>query len=423
MRTRSRRSDNYVTGEVTTRNRYWNGSDWVPNPNPNRYQYSWYGGSKEITHDGIHDWPPEGGSSSRDIGGTFESEKSEVVHAAPFVDLYWDHDIPNYTRYRGAVPAHANYVVDSGVGSSSSESQLEAYGATAISRAIPTAPAANVSVMLGELFREGVPRAVGAQALKSRFRDYRDIGGEYLNYEFGWKPIAADLKSVSQAIVDSEKILQQLERDSGQRVRRKFAFPSINRSSASSGGSRSHPAATVTPSGMIWNAESWAETSFFSQRRWFSGCFTYHFERPRNRFPMVNAALNAQRLLGLELTPETVWNLAPWSWLADWVSNAGDVMTNVSRFAKDGLAMQYGYIMEETTVSSTLLLNRIGCSPSWGTPDHMRLFVNTSVTATSNKKLRMPASPWGFGLTGEDFDPRQWAILGALGISRGPSTL
>jgi hypothetical protein len=400
----------------------WDGKKWVTNPNPNVQNIQYSASFYEETHDGVHDWPPSGADRGRDIGGVFVAEKRDCQMSTKEVNLYWATSTANYTRYTGPVPA-GGYSIGS-LGNSSTESQLNAAGATAISRAIPTAPAANVSVMLAELFREGVPAAVGSTLLKNRFRDYRDIGGEYLNYQFGWKPIVSDLKSVSKAIMDSQEILDQLERDSGRYVRRKFAFPSVTQSSTSSGGSVGHPVQSYTPSGMIWNADSWRRDTTFSQRRWFSGAFTYHFEQPTSvGGRMRSAAQKARILYGLDLTPEVVWNLTPWSWMADWVANAGDVMSNVSRFSRDGLAMKYGYIMEQSDWSSTYALTNVLCSPFWGASAAQRIRVDPVTTSTKSYKIRQPASPYGFGLTGEDFDPRQWAILGALGISRGPTTL
>lgn len=423
MRQRTRSADRSVSGTRTRWNKRWDGKNWVSNPNPETATLRLAASSSEVTYDGVHAWPPSGPDTGRDIGGVFISEKKDVQVSAPSVNLYWDNSLADFTRYNGPVPA-GGYSIGS-VGVPSTESELNVSGATAISRSIPTAPAANVSVMLAEIFREGIPSAVGASLLKHRFRDYRDIGGEYLNVQFGWKPIVADLKSVSKAIVDSERILNQLERDSGKLVRRKFAFPSVTQSSTVNGGATSHWLNTSggLPSGMVWNAASSFRHTTFTQRRWFSGAFKYHFERPNSRIPMANAAQKARILLGLDLTPEVVWNLTPWSWMADWVVNAGDVMSNVSRFSRDGLAMQYGYIMEHSSWSSTYTLTNIACSPYWGCPDNKRIRVSPTTVSTREYKQRYPASPYGFGLTGEDFDPRQWAILGALGISRGPTKL
>ena len=124
---------------------------------------------------------------------------------------------------------------------------------------------------------------------------------------------------------------------------------------------------------------------------------------------MIRAATRASVLLGIELTPEVLWNLTPWSWAADWFANMGDVLSNVSDFANDGLVMHYGYMMETSHVTHTYDLHGHGLN---GVESPLTL------TFENIQKQRIKASPFGFGLTWESFTPRQLAILAALGISR-----
>jgi hypothetical protein len=271
--------------------------------------------------------------------------------------------------------------------------------------------------MLGELLREGVPRAIGATALKNRFSDYRDIGGEYLNYQFGWAPIVSDLKSVAKAINNSEKILLQLERDSGRNIRRKFAFPYVSVFDQEKGTAPPYGSAYYTHSLLETTTNDKWTTRSFLKKQWFSGCFTFHFGlSDKNRSGLADQAKKARVLLGLDLTPETVWSLTPWSWMADWVSNAGDIFTNMSRFSRDDLAMRYGYMMSQADSINTVRLDGIGV---WNGSGYTTGSIST--TKTYSTKLRLPATPYGFGLDTGGFSVRQWAILGALGISRGPN--
>jgi len=128
---------------------------------------------------------------------------------------------------------------------------------------------------------------------------------------------------------------------------------------------------------------------------------------------MYAAADNARLLLGIDLTPETLWNLAPWSWLADWFGNVGDVMTNMSLFSRDKLVMPYGYIMAETSVTTTNLLYDL----QWYDPVGPK---SVRDVAGFVRKQRSPASPFGFGLSDMILDSRQTSILAALGITRVP---
>jgi hypothetical protein len=144
--------------------------------------------------------------------------------------------------------------------------------------------------------------------------------------------------------------------------------------------------------------------------RWFSGAFTYYLpDNYYSRNKWKKAAAQLEILLGVELTPEVVWNLVPWSWAADWVANYGDVLSNVGDFGQDSLVMGYGYMMEKATSSHTYISqdHRVP-----GLPDPL------TFKLSSETKRRVRASPYGFGLTWQGFTPKQLAILGSIGITR-----
>jgi len=167
----------------------------------------------------------------------------------------------------------------------------------------------------------------------------------------------------------------------------------------------------------LWNDYSKNQrliTETYSTKRWFSGAFTYHLDiGERQRDQMFKAVDNARHLLGLNLDPETLWNLAPWSWLADWFGNVGDIMTNMSYFSRDQLVMPYGYIMAETSVVQENLLYDL----QWYDPRGPKSIRDK---AGFIRKQRSPASPFGFGLSDMVLDSRQMSILAALGITRVP---
>jgi hypothetical protein len=249
-----------------------------------------------------------------------------------------------------------------------------------------------------------------------------DAGDEYLNWEFGWKPVLADLRAFARSIKDSHKLLDQIHRDSGQNVRRRYEFPVTSNSSVL----QDVPGTSLTPSfdEGLGNCDVWMMgsgpshfklTTEYTKKRVFSGCYTYYVP-PAEDF--VGKARQyetyANMLLGTRVTPEVVWNLAPWSWAADWFTNAGDVISNYSQFGSDGLTMRYGYITEKITCSATATLS---CSVNLrGAPNTA---IALSETLGSTTTQRRYASPYGFGLTFDGFTPRQQAITVALGLTRG----
>lgn len=148
-----------------------------------------------------------------------------------------------------------------------------------------------------------------------------------------------------------------------------------------------------------------------TKRTWFAGEFVYTYPSEDAAIPLQIAA-GARQLLGIDLTPETIWNLAPWTWLADWFANVGDVVANFTAIGSDNLLMRYGYLMQEA--KQVWLHQHFGVSiPSEGISN-----ATLSGTFTQSAKTRIGASPFGFGLTSQDLDARQIAILASIGFTR-----
>jgi hypothetical protein len=263
---------------------------------------------------------------------------------------------------------------------------------------------------------------IGRDLLKSKFKDYRKVGGEYLNVEFGWKPLVSDLQKFGKAAIESDKILEQLHRDSGKNVRRKFTFPDEIVNTQSVSANRLAYLGAPGISDKVYNSVTGGPlmiVTTVTTKTWFSGCFTYHLNLGNTlRDRMERSAAEARKLFGVELTPETVWNLAPWSWAVDWEGNVGDVLHNVSRFAQDGLVMRYGYIMQQKTAEVSYSLDYSGTIDD-GSPRTSGLHMKV----IAESKVRRRATPFGFGFDMTALNGRQSAILGALGISRGPRHL
>ena len=303
----------------------------------------------------------------------------------------------------------------------SDRATLNALGATAISRCKPGQPVVDLAVGLAELFREGMPHMVGSTLWQTRAKQLgpppKKGSDEYLNWVFGWQPLIADIKNSVFALRNQDALLSQYERDSGRLVRRRYDFP-LERVSALDLTLTSRRPYGLTVSGlkagMFKNDDTsqgtLRRTTTVEKERWFSGAFTYYLPAGYySRSAMIRAASKAKVLLGIELTPEVIWNLTPWSWAADWFANTGDVLSNVSDFGLDGLVMHYGYMMETSTVTREWILSGHGLR---GAPDPLTL------TLVKRQKQRIKASPFGFGLTWDSFTPRQIGILTALGISK-----
>jgi hypothetical protein len=107
--------------------------------------------------------------------------------------------------------------------------------------------------------------------------------------------------------------------------------------------------------------------------------------------------------------------MLPFSWLVDWFTNVGDVVSNVSTLGSS-LQLAYGYIMVEDRWQRTV-------EGDYG-PDDYYLRTGTSVreniksSVTHYRKRRLKASPFGFTVSFQDLSMGQKAILTALGLSR-----
>jgi len=349
-----------------------------------------------------------------DTGGPFLNQKT----------TYWDSGkiySPTSGPYRGLMPQLpvANTLVDNTFGNgtywapavpASSIMELDAFGATAISRCAPTNPHAQILTSIGELYRDGLPSAVGIKTIRDR-----DPGSEFLNYQFGIAPLVSDLKDLHRSLTESERILKRYLRDSGRLVRRRYEQPeSVETFTSTVVGSANIGRPSVV--GPLYAGSTSGATRVATRtetsRRWFSGAFTYHAAIPDGL--LNNMRLRIQeynQLLGILPTPAVLWNLTPWSWAFDWVANMGDVLNNISMFQSDGLVLAYGYVMEHKTTTREYHLYGYSMSNAGA--------VNEVQRFTSEVKFRRRATPYGFGLKLEDFTNRQWAILIALGLSQG----
>jgi len=385
----------------------------------------------QVTVSEGHPWPPRKGETD-DRGGAFRTSKSYVVE--PWFRNYnlakTDSQRNTFT-YSGAVyagyPGSLSFPFPASC--ESSDSVLEKLGATAIARCSPTNSPANAAQFLGELYKDGLPKW-GAHLWENRARIVRDVrdlaridkstlkdgSGDYLNAQFGWRPLVSDVSSFANALVKADAVLTQFERDAGKRVRRRYYFPSDAKSFADyeyGTYGQNHAGGPSTTFYALPSVGRFVVSHSEVRKRWFSGCFTYALpDGYDSRLALRRYSEKADYLLGLNLTPETLWNIAPWSWAVDWFTNVGNVLTNISNFASHGLVMPYGYMMETSVSTTTYTLSDPGLIGLEG----KKLPPLTLITEV---KKRIPANPFGFGLTWNGLSSFQLSILAALGINKG----
>ncbi len=310
-------------------------------------------------------------------------------------------------------------------------------GTYAISKTIPTLPVAGAAAFLGEL-HEGLPRLIGHSSLfRDRAHAFQGLGSEYLNVQFGWKPFVKDVKDFAKAFRNAGRILDQYRRDSGKTVHRHWKFRPIKETKVypeyQFGYGTNAPSFVIKlPSDnsvygnftsgeinsfMVYGKSASAHaSSVLEQKYYFSGAYSYLLAEDDSFFGRMERYVQlANRLIGVRLTPDVLWELTPWSWLLDWEVNIGVNITNMTALGQDNLALRWGYLMRTTHFNH---YTSTSIFPSYGGFDQ-----SIHSTWRITKKERIRSSPFGFARKPEDFTNSQWAILGALGMTKAPRSL
>jgi hypothetical protein len=393
-------------GEQTTTSFRTNrpGSLVVDEPNP--YSNILFGGNS----DGINKW---------DTGHTFSTEKRRAgsTHYDYFYGKPYSAKLGD-SGYRGPLWVWNASTPQYPTAPSWSVSDQNFYGAQAIRDTVPTGTSAHLLEALGQLAAgQEIPRVIGytlIPLMSERINVFRKLGAEYLNYQYGWLTYIQDIKELLHAVSNANSILTQYMKDSGKVVRRSRVYHTQS------------SAPVLVASGvanMQWpnNSEFFSVPSgkysvydTFSVTYKFTGAYSYFV--PDLDLNTINQyASLADHLLGLKLTPSVLWELSPWTWLTDWMANIGSLLFNASAFSKDNLVMRWGYLQRHSFATRTHTLEGIQFN---GGPK-----LTISNTFSIEKKERIRATPYGFGLNPATFTDRQWAILAAIGLTIGPKKL
>lgn len=295
------------------------------------------------------------------------------------------------------------------------DSYTVATGQRAINATAPTGPQANVATAIGEMTRDGLPSMLGMAAYRSKGNLARAAGSEYLNVQFGWLPLIADLRKVVKSLKKAHKTVAQLQRDNGRVVRRRIAFEADVTSSESVYNGYQNPYQDSSLEHFIASGQAQVHVMNRTERSaWFSGAYSYSIPTDNSLMERLSRYdTMANVILGSRLTPETLWELAPWSWLVDWQFGIGTALSAATRMSEDSLVIRYGYLMVKTTRDTMYSVGSTTTVDGQTLPAcHLNL--------RSEVKERVRATPYGFGLNTAGFSLDKIKILGALGLSRTP---
>ena len=394
----------------------WGDGPWYYSPQSVRYDTGGYTkySHRESTTDELHSGPPfRTGGPFDSISTSTDQYEVQGDYALGYFGYHYDggfspHQWP--TDYLDSLSFNA--LRADGWGDASQ------YGARAWNTFRPTQSGANMGVFLGEI--RDVPRMLRTTALGFR-NIWRSMGGSasgfgpksvanhFLNTQFGWLPFLSDLRAFYKTQKSLDKALKQLRRDNGKWVRRRGT---VTRDYSSENVVEYYgihaglwpPLATYIYSS---SAGGYIMTVERQQDVWFSGAFRYWIPGKPDSWQWKTRALG--QIFGLQPSPSLLWELTPWSWLIDWCSDAGDAIANMSSIMFDNLTAKYAYVMAHTRQTAKYRGWQF-CHPVGS--------ITGEWSATLDRKVRVGASPFGFGLTSNSFTGRQWSILAALGLTR-----
>jgi len=308
---------------------------------------------------------------------------------------------------------------------SPSPSQIATDGGNGFRQGSPTKKEGHLLQAILEL-RQDFPHIFGSTVLKHGFTPH-SVGDEYLNAQFGVFPTLRDIHSVARSIKQISKSAGRFAAASGTINRRRVNL--YDRESLHSPIPMAPPSSMIGPvdgqpmDDLFYDRNLW-KAFVYDQRRhksWFVGGYSYHVSEAHNFLGNIGKYLElADHALGLDYDIKTAYDLAPFSWLFDWFTDFGSFVQSVNLLSSDNLVLQYGYVMHEdiatrirevqTPIRSDMI------AEGWKVPS-----VALS-TATIHTKRRTATGPYGFGQT-SGFSNQQYAILGALGMTKAPGIL
>lgn len=308
-------------------------------------------------------------------------------------------------------------------------------GAEAWNAMRPAQPSFNAALSLGEL--KDIPGT-----FKVRLKDLRRknpkfkqksfkgrsvaniIGDTYVAYMFGFLPLAKDIVSFIKVFNQRKKIFDQLLRDEGRPIKRgsKLSSPpdvegqtvQQRTNSSSSHNYDIFPTFVSQCYTTLAAHRALCTTTIHTKyhyETWCSGKFRYHLP-PGPRDGPWNKRLY-RRILGLRFTPSTFYNLIPWSWFVDYFSDLGEFIDAISGGVEENYYAEYAYIMRTVTRTTTITCREV---VRYNLAGHSAEKV-CKLICTETVKIRVKATPFGFGLSESDLTNKQASILGALGLS------
>lgn len=381
----------------------------------------------EGCHDQVHPGPPyKTGGPFRKFRIDYDNDvKSDGTYLGPnTASIIYRYNGGFYCGFRPPVSdslfVMEHYEKEAATGDSpiSGNGDIDVYGPTGWKKFNPGKPTADLGVFIGE-FRD-VPLMLRNTAKafhgiwKSMGGDFRlwkpkSVANQWLNTQFGWMPFLNDLKKFLRTYSELDESWKRIQKQNGQWVRHGGIVNVVKDSEVYIESGQVSMHRPLLNSCFLQDPSSSGSHTvrrYVDQKVWFEASFRYWI--PDIQAPTRKWLTRLQQY-GAMPTPSVLWELVPWSWLVDWGSNTGDVIANLNNGFAENLAARYAYIMGTT---------KIGYKVESRLKTKLNGYIDDEWFFPVVWKKRLPASPFGFGLTPSDLTMRQWSILAALGLTR-----
>lgn len=330
---------------------------------------------------------------------------------------------PSFVHY---APAPADWNTTNGL--DSRRSALTNRGAEAWNRLRPDKPDFSFATSVYELkdfvplLKEALKRVIRKVRREQRRRRRRGrsqlsaAGQYYLAINFGYLPLLRDIRNFVKAQRGSQRRLDQLIRDNGRPIRRraKISASSVTTNSYSLSEANSNMVPVLVTQCYASGGTREIVRRTTRELCWAAGRFRYLL--PRGPRTVAWRRKMLRRIMGGRITPSALYQVIPWSWLADYFTDLGQFIDAVSPGVADRLVADYAYIMNHLEWETITERSQYVYTDSSGAKG----IVACKATSLRTIKMRVNASPFGFGLKQGDLSSGQVAILGALGLSRLP---
>lgn len=250
----------------------------------------------------------------------------------------------------------------------------------------------------------------------------KDFADNFLNQQFGWIPFVQDVYDICNVAINAKEFMIELQNMNNQWTKRKGTLfdttvgDAIINQLGSGIGIRVQPRGNLLDQCVDTGGDGVPYRYFVSehirQRVWAEG--KAKFYRPEFDTSLLShddPTMEVRRyitLLGARVTPALLYKITPWTWLIDWFTTIGSTLDGLEAAALDGVVYKDLYCMHYQ--ERELVLHQSIKFPSGlHNLEFRRRFVS--------KNRTIPEVPFGFGLSPTMLSGKQWAILGALGLT------